>query len=83
MILVATANGVSRLHSSRRVFQELHKIGTKVPVIHHMVFDGDGWVKDDIVIQSGAQAGGLLCDGRELNDINDVASIIISYSILS
>jgi hypothetical protein len=36
MILIATANGTSRLHSSRRVFQELYEIGTKVPVIHHM-----------------------------------------------
>ena len=40
----------------------MNKLGSTVPVIHHMVFDSSA-VKDDVVIQSGAQAGGLLCDG--------------------
>ena len=33
-----------------------------MPVIHHIQFT-DADVKDDIVIQSGSQVGGLLCDG--------------------
>ena len=65
MALIATAPETSRLHASRRIFTELTKYeadGARVPVIHHMVFQ-KGDVKDDVVIQSGAQAGGLLCDG--------------------
>jgi len=62
MVMIATAPETSRLHASRRVFEELIKIGAKVPVIHHMMFAADA-VKDAIVIESGAQAGGLLCDG--------------------
>ena len=62
MALIETAPETSRLHASRRVFTELNKLGSKTPVIHHMVFPADE-VKDAVVIQSGAQAGGLLCDG--------------------
>jgi (E)-4-hydroxy-3-methylbut-2-enyl-diphosphate synthase len=62
MALIETAPETSRLHASRRVFTELNKLGSRTPVIHHMVFPEDA-VKDSLVIQSGAQAGGLLCDG--------------------
>ena len=62
MAMITTAPETSRLHASRRVFTEMNKLGSTVPVIHHMVFDSSA-VKDDVVIQSGAQAGGLLCDG--------------------
>ena len=62
MALIECAPETSRLPASRRVFTEMNKLGATVPVIHHMVF-AEGAVGDDIVIQSGAQAGGLLCDG--------------------
>ena len=65
MALICTPAGTSRLHASRRIFTELCKIEAedkRIPVIHHIVFDSDA-VKDDVVIQSGAQVGGLLCDG--------------------
>ena len=58
MALIECAPETSRLHASRRVFTEMNKLGATVPVIHHMVF-AEGAVGDDIVIQSGAQAGGL------------------------
>ena len=44
------------------MFTELAKQGNKTPVIHHMVFPSEA-EKDSVVIQSGSQAGGLLCDG--------------------
>ena len=62
MALIETAPETSRLHASRRVFTELNKLGNRTPVIHHMVFDAKA-EKDSLVIQSGSQAGGLLCDG--------------------
>ena len=61
MVLIKTASSESRLHSSRRLAEEMAKAGAKVPVIHHMFMAaGD---KSDIVIQSGSQVGGLLVDG--------------------
>jgi len=64
MFLICAAEGTSRLHVSRRIFQDLADAGCTTPVIHHMLFSGDGDAdKSDIVIQSGSQVGGLLCDG--------------------
>ena len=61
MALIKTKDGESRLHSSRRLFEEIANCGGKLPVIHHMFMpSGD---RSDVVIQSGAQIGGLLCDG--------------------
>ena len=62
MALIKCAAGVSRLHASRRLFTNILAAGSSVPVIHHIQFT-DADVKDDIVIQSGSQVGGLLCDG--------------------
>jgi (E)-4-hydroxy-3-methylbut-2-enyl-diphosphate synthase len=61
MVLIKTATGESRLHSSRRLAEYMVKAGAKFPVIHHMYMSsGD---KSDVVIQSGSQVGGLLVDG--------------------
>ena len=62
MAVIKVASGVSRLHASRRVFTHILAAGSSVPVIHHIAFDA-GAANDDIVIQSGSQVGGLLCDG--------------------
>jgi len=62
MALIKVAPGVSRLHASRRLFTDVLAAGSSVPVIHHIQFT-DADVKDDVVIQSGSQVGGLLCDG--------------------
>jgi len=62
MALIECAPGVSRLHASRRLFTNILAAGSSVPVIHRIQFT-DADVKDDIVIQSGSQVGGLLCDG--------------------
>jgi len=71
MALIKTKDGESRLHSSRRLFEEMARSGATVPVIHHMYMpQGD---KSDIVIQSGSQVGGLLVDG--LGD-----GVLIEYS---
>ena len=62
MLLIQTEKGRSRIHSSRRIFEVLQTNGVKTPVIHHKhIVDGD---KSDVVIQCGAQVGGLLCDGN-------------------
>ena len=62
MLLIQTEKGRSRIHSSRRIFEVLQANGVKIPVIHHKhIVDGD---KSDVVIQCGAQVGGLLCDGN-------------------
>lgn len=38
LALLKTAPGVSRVHSSRRVFEALLAAGVDVPVIHHITF---------------------------------------------
>ena len=43
-----------------RLHRDEQLLGATVPVIHHMVFAARARVGDDIVIQSGAQAGGVL-----------------------
>lgn len=63
LVLLKTAPGVSRVHSSRRVFEVLQREQIDVPVIHHVAFP-DGTVRDEIIISSGAQVGALMVDGR-------------------
>ncbi|CAI5518354.1 unnamed protein product [Closterium sp. Naga37s-1] len=53
---------VSRVHSSRRLFEFLQSNNIMTPVIHHISFP-EGTSKDDLVLQSGAEAGALLVDG--------------------
>ncbi|CAI5984201.1 unnamed protein product [Closterium sp. NIES-65] len=53
---------VSRVHSSRRLFEFLQSNNITTPVIHHISFP-EGTSKDDLVLQSGAEAGALLVDG--------------------
>ncbi|KAG2452668.1 hypothetical protein HYH02_002901 [Chlamydomonas schloesseri] len=60
--LLATADGVSRLHSSRRVFDALKRHGITTPVVHRISFPA-GTVRDEIVITTGSLVGGLLVDG--------------------
>ena len=63
MVLLKTAPGVSRVHSSRRVFEVLRREQVVVPVIHHAAF-ADGVDRDEIIISAGSQVGALMVDGR-------------------
>ncbi|KIZ04819.1 hypothetical protein MNEG_3143 [Monoraphidium neglectum] len=60
--LLNVADGTSRVHASRRVFQALKDAGVTIPVVHHIRF-GEGAVRDEIVINTGSMVGGLLVDG--------------------
>jgi (E)-4-hydroxy-3-methylbut-2-enyl-diphosphate synthase len=60
--LLKIAPGVSRVHASRRVFEQLQQQKVDVPVIHHITF-ADGTVRDDLVLQSGSKVGALMVDG--------------------
>ena len=50
-----------RLQASRRIFEELLKNKSEVPVIHHITFPADA-DKDTVVMESGSMVGGLLVD---------------------
>lgn len=63
MVLLKTAPGLSRVHSSRRVFEVLNRAEVTVPVIHHAAFP-DGVDRDEIIIGAGSQVGALMVDGR-------------------
>ncbi|KAL4857829.1 4-hydroxy-3-methylbut-2-en-1-yl diphosphate synthase (ferredoxin) [Chlorella vulgaris] len=63
MGLLKTAPGLSRVHASRRVFEQLQQQEISLPIIHHITFP-DGSSRDDIVLQAGERlvgwwAGGL------------------------
>lgn len=60
--LLNVADGTSRVHASRRVFEALKAAGSKLPVVHHIRF-GEGSVRDEIVINTGSMVGGMLVDG--------------------
>ncbi|GIL84782.1 hypothetical protein Vretimale_14432 [Volvox reticuliferus] len=62
VVLLNVADGVSRLHASRRVFDALKRHNATVPVIHNIRFPG-GTHRDEIVINTGSLVGGLLVDG--------------------
>jgi (E)-4-hydroxy-3-methylbut-2-enyl-diphosphate synthase len=51
--LLNVADGTSRVHASRRVFQALKDAGVTIPVVHHIRF-GEGAVRDEIVINTGS-----------------------------
>lgn len=63
LVLLKTAPGTSRVHSSRRVFEVMQREAIDVPVIHHIAFP-DGVDRDEVIISSGAQVGALMVDGR-------------------
>ena len=62
MALLKTAPGLSRVHTSRRVFEILRRNDINVPVIHHAAFP-DGVDRDEIIINGGSQVGALMVDG--------------------
>eukprot|EP00887_Chlorella_sp_A99_P004201 scaffold15.g4201.t1 len=62
LALLKTTPGVSRVHSSRRVFETLAAQGIDVPVIHHITFP-DGAPRDEVIISGGSQVGALMVDG--------------------
>lgn len=76
--LLNTAPSQSRLHSSRRIFDILkeNEIGTSI--IHHREFWGDS-TRDEIVITTGSEIGGLLCDGLGDGVLLDVPSEDVSF----
>ena len=42
MVLLNIAEGTSRVHAGRRVFEHLHRQQNDIPVIHHRVFPAGG-----------------------------------------
>jgi hypothetical protein len=62
VVLLDVAPGVSRIHASRRVFDRLKSSGIDTPVVHHRRFPA-GVDRDEIVITTGSEVGGLLVDG--------------------
>ncbi|GIL68785.1 hypothetical protein Vafri_22024 [Volvox africanus] len=62
VVLLNVADGVSRLHASRRVFDALKRHNVTAPVVHNIRFPA-GTHRDEIVINTGSLVGGLLVDG--------------------
>ncbi|KAK9800350.1 hypothetical protein WJX73_008117 [Symbiochloris irregularis] len=62
MALLNTAEGVSRVHASRRVFDWLRTHEDDTPIIHHKVFS-TGMSREEMAIVLGTEAGALLVDG--------------------
>eukprot|EP00667_Euglena_gracilis_P001938 EG_transcript_1939 len=60
-LLFQTAPGLSYTHAARRCFSHLERIGSKLPVIHRMKFDGV--TKEELVLNAGSRIGALLVDG--------------------
>eukprot|EP01023_Acetabularia_acetabulum_P016902 TRINITY_DN18390_c0_g1_i1.p1 TRINITY_DN18390_c0_g1~~TRINITY_DN18390_c0_g1_i1.p1 ORF type:complete len:439 (+),score=99.58 TRINITY_DN18390_c0_g1_i1:168-1319(+) len=62
--LLCVKSGVSRIHAARRVFEQLELNNITTAVIHHLKFEGETPpLRDEIIIQSGSELGGLLVDG--------------------
>lgn len=76
--LLNTAPSQSRLHSSRRVFEVLKVNDIKTPVIHHREFWADT-KRDELVITTGSEIGGLLCDGLGDGVLLDVPSEDVDF----
>jgi (E)-4-hydroxy-3-methylbut-2-enyl-diphosphate synthase len=76
--LLNTAAGHSRLHTSRRVFNILKANSIETPVLHHRIFE-EASVRDEIVITTGSEVGGLLCDGLGDGVLLEVPSEDIVY----
>ena len=62
MVLIETPEGVSRIHSTRRVINYLKSNEIDTPVIHHIVFGDES--KDELVLKTGSQIGCSLVDGN-------------------
>lgn len=63
MALLEVPSHVSRVHASRRCFQMLHNIESKLPVIHFLSFDDRVNTTDELILRAGSEAGALLVDG--------------------
>eukprot|EP01026_Neomeris_dumetosa_P007941 TRINITY_DN1247_c0_g1_i2.p1 TRINITY_DN1247_c0_g1~~TRINITY_DN1247_c0_g1_i2.p1 ORF type:complete len:435 (-),score=74.15 TRINITY_DN1247_c0_g1_i2:473-1642(-) len=62
--LLCIKDGISRIHASRRVFEVIKKNDISTAVIHHLNFNGQvAPIRDEIILKSGSEAGGLLVDG--------------------
>ncbi|KAK9846965.1 hypothetical protein WJX84_010943 [Apatococcus fuscideae] len=62
MVLLNIAEGTSRVHAGRRVFEHLHRQHNDIPVIHHRVFPA-GTERSQLAITAGTEVGALLVDG--------------------
>jgi (E)-4-hydroxy-3-methylbut-2-enyl-diphosphate synthase len=60
--LLEVAPGVSRIHASRRVFEQLRRQDIDIAVIHHRSFE-DNASQDEIIMTAGTEIGALLVDG--------------------
>ncbi|GMH42640.1 hypothetical protein BSKO_10559 [Bryopsis sp. KO-2023] len=61
MAFVDVADGVSRIHASRRILDVLNRDEITIPVIHHYrSSDAD---PEELIIRSGSQVGSCLMDG--------------------
>eukprot|EP00899_Mesostigma_viride_P003969 jgi/Mesvir1/13573/Mv25012-RA.1 len=63
MILFCIRHDISRVHASRRLFEDLAELKVTSPVIHHIKFKNVAH-KDDLVMGAGAAIGCLLVDGQ-------------------
>jgi len=63
VILFDVKDGLSRIHESRRLMDFVMEAGIDVPVIHRIGFAA-GASKDEVILNAGAQVGGMLVDGR-------------------
>lgn len=62
MVLLNIAEGTSRVHASRRIFDLMRSNGDDTPVIHHRIFPA-GTSREDLAIITGTEVGALLVDG--------------------
>lgn len=61
-IISEVPEDVSRVHASRRLFQQLHDLGLELPVMHSLAYS-NMQDKDEYILRAGAEAGALLVDG--------------------
>eukprot|EP01038_Epipyxis_sp_PR26KG_P007665 gene7665-10429_t len=62
MLILEVPFKASRVHASRRAFQMLANIDSKLPVIHSLAFENIK-DKDELILRCGSEAGALLVDG--------------------
>ncbi|GMI37348.1 hypothetical protein TeGR_g6544, partial [Tetraparma gracilis] len=63
MLLNTVSPEFSNLHSSRRLFEVLKRIGSDVPVINHLRPGESVTDKNELALQMGMTLGGLMTDG--------------------
>lgn len=61
LVLLSPSEDISRLHSSRRIFEILKKYDMGTSVIHHFKTDIDD--SNELALQLGTSVGSLLVDG--------------------